>query len=109
MRAKLDPIQHYSAAVSTMQKRTKRGTSKDALVGARIRAARKNAGMSLTAVGKATGIGYQQIAKYEHGINRVGPDRSQRIAAATNHPITFFFEDIDQKTQTREEVKTVVK
>jgi len=46
--------------------------------------------MSLTDVGKITGISYQQIAKYEHGINRVGPDRLQRIAAATKHLITFF-------------------
>src|SRR5947209_19787181 len=87
----------------------KRGTPKDALVGARIRAARRNAGMSLTEVGKITGIGYQQIAKYEHGINRVGPDRLQRIAAATKHPITFFFEDIEVKTEGRPEVTTVVK
>src|SRR5436190_1731670 len=65
--------------------------------------------MSLTDVGKITGISYQQIGKYEYGINRVGPDRLQRIAAATKHLITFFFEDIEVTAEGRPEVTTVVK
>ena len=88
--------------------RIKRGTASDALVGARIRAARLNAGMSLTSLGRATEISYQQIGKYEHGVNRVGPDRLQRIANATNHPINFFFEDIGANDKRAEAVTSIV-
>lgn len=43
------------------------GSNYDIALGLRIRAARSTAGMSMDALGKAVGLAYQQIQKYEKG------------------------------------------
>ncbi len=43
----------------------------DLLVGKRIRLRRKRLGMSQTTLGNALGVSFQQIQKYEKGLNRV--------------------------------------
>ena len=35
---------------------------------------------------------FQQVQKYERGVNRIGAGRLQRIAEALEVPITFFFD-----------------
>ena len=45
------------------------------MVGARIRARRKQVGKSQDELGKACGISFQQIQKYERGVNRVSGSR----------------------------------
>ncbi|MCU1294385.1 MAG: hypothetical protein JWP08_3235 [Bryobacterales bacterium] len=47
----------------------------DVTVGSRIRAARREAGLSQDELGKAVGITFQQIQKYEHGTNRISASR----------------------------------
>ncbi|WP_143245329.1 helix-turn-helix domain-containing protein, partial [Bartonella elizabethae] len=47
----------------------------DLLVGKRIRLRRKRLGMSQTTLGNALGISFQQIQKYENGLNRVSAGR----------------------------------
>ena len=44
----------------------------------------------------AVGIKFQQIQKYETGMNRVSASRLWDIAHALDVPVTFFFEGIDQ-------------
>ncbi|WFU39074.1 helix-turn-helix transcriptional regulator [Bradyrhizobium sp. CB82] len=56
-------------------------TDSDVLVGQRIRRHRMEKGLSQTQLGKALGISFQQIQKYEKGVNRVGAIRLQQIAA----------------------------
>lgn len=65
----------------------------DKAVAAKIRTARLEAGLSQTNLGDEIGVSFQQIQKYEKGLNRIAPDRLQRIAAKTGRPITFFFTD----------------
>ncbi|MFC0810392.1 helix-turn-helix domain-containing protein [Ensifer sp. P24N7] len=50
-------------------------------------------GMSQTRLGEALGITFQQIQKYEKGINRVGASRLSRIAEVLGVSISYFFED----------------
>lgn len=52
----------------------------DVLVGQSIRAARIAAGLSQADLGKACGISFQQVHKYEKGANRVGSSRLMQIA-----------------------------
>jgi transcriptional regulator with XRE-family HTH domain len=52
----------------------------DVQVGQRIRIERTARGMSQSALGKALGITFQQVQKYEKGANRVGAGRLTRIA-----------------------------
>jgi transcriptional regulator with XRE-family HTH domain len=38
------------------------------------------------------GVTFQQVQKYEKGVNRMGAGRLQRISEALEVPITFFFD-----------------
>lgn len=53
----------------------------DVRVGSRIKMQRASLGMSQTRLGAALGITFQQVQKYEKGINRVGASRLRRRGA----------------------------
>lgn len=55
-------------------------TSSDAEIGSRIRLARKQARLSQTDLGRALGVTYQQVQKYENGTDRVAASRLLQIA-----------------------------
>jgi len=84
----------------------KKSTPIDQLVGSRIRLRRVALGMSQEMLGEHVGVTFQQVQKYEKGINRVGASRLQRISEVLNAPISFFFEGapgaIDQQIETQE-------
>jgi transcriptional regulator with XRE-family HTH domain len=60
--------------------------SVDVVVGENIRAKRLAAGISQAELGKACGVSFQQIQKYENGANRVGGSRLLQIAEALRVP-----------------------
>lgn len=60
----------------------------DVRVGQRIRAYRLNRGLSQTALGTRIGVSFQQIQKYERGINRIGIGRLKKIATVFETSIT---------------------
>lgn len=64
----------------------------DQYVGARIRMRRIMLGMSQERLGDAIGLTFQQIQKYEKGINRIGASRLQQVGNILNVPVEFFFE-----------------
>jgi transcriptional regulator with XRE-family HTH domain len=74
-----------------MPKRKKGPQPVDREVGARIRQARLVKGWSQTKLGDALGITFQQIQKYEKGINRVGAGRLQEIADHLDTTVTTLF------------------
>ena len=55
-------------------------TREDAEIGARIRFLRMQAEKSQTWLANQLGVTFQQVQKYEKGVNRVGAARLQRIA-----------------------------
>lgn len=67
----------------------------DAHVGQRIRHRRWMLGITQQQLGDAVGIKFQQIQKYETGMNRVSASRLWDIATALDVPISFFFEGLD--------------
>lgn len=67
----------------------------DIFVGARIRAQRIALGMSQTELGDMIGVRFQQVQKYESGINRVSASRLWTIADALGVDISYFFDGID--------------
>jgi transcriptional regulator with XRE-family HTH domain len=72
---------------------TPRGTTAvDIHVGQKIRARRIFLQMSQTEVADALGITFQQIRKYEKGMNRVGASRLQQISDALGVSPFYFFE-----------------
>src|SRR5215469_9829387 len=60
--------------------RTKAPDARDVDVGRRIRAQRLVCRMSQTWLANQLGVTFQQVQKYEKGVNRVGAARLQRIA-----------------------------
>ena len=64
----------------------------DVHVGSRIRLRRNMLDMSQEKLGEMLGITFQQIQKYEKGVNRVGASRLQAIASILSVPPAFFFE-----------------
>src|SRR5260370_22533921 len=48
--------------------------------------------MSETELANALGVKFQQVQKYEKGVNRVGAGRLAKIADTLGVPISFFFE-----------------
>jgi transcriptional regulator with XRE-family HTH domain len=72
--------------------RRKRSRILDAEVGQSIRLHRKNAKMTLQGLADRLGIAYQQVQKYETGVNRVGAGRLMEIAEILNIPVASFFE-----------------
>ena len=69
----------------------KRAEAWDAEVGRRIRARRLECGFSQSDLARRVGISFQQIQKYEKGVNRVSARRLQRIAGALQVPMKFFY------------------
>ena len=67
----------------------------DVHVGKRIRHRRWMVGMTQQQLGDSVGIKFQQIQKYETGMNRVSASRLWDIASALDVPINFFFEGIE--------------
>ncbi len=54
-------------------------------------------GLSQKELGSYLGVSFQQIQKYEKGLNRVSAGRLQEIANILEVPITFFYTDIATK------------
>lgn len=50
--------------------------------------------MTQTELGKAVGVSFQQIQKYENGTNRIMGSRLWAIASVLNRPISYFFEGL---------------
>ncbi|TAE80957.1 MAG: XRE family transcriptional regulator [Alphaproteobacteria bacterium] len=68
----------------------------DDYVGARLRARRIMLGLSQDMIGKKVGVSFQQVQKYERGINRIGSSRLYQFSKLLDVPISFFFEGYEQ-------------
>src|SRR3954464_14033472 len=67
----------------------------DVRVGARLRLRRNMLGLSQEKLGKAIGLTFQQVQKYERGASRIGASRLHAISRVLDVPVTFFFDDTD--------------
>lgn len=72
----------------------------DVHVGKRIRHRRWMVGMTQQQLADKVGIKFQQIQKYETGMNRVSASRLWDIAEALDVTIAFFFEGLGENSQT---------
>ena len=73
----------------------KKANPVDAHVGYRVRLRRMLIGMSQERLGELLGLTFQQVQKYERGINRIGAGRLFEVAEILGVPINFFYEGID--------------
>lgn len=79
------------AKVTDKHVRARRADLRDAEVGRRVRSRRLECRLSQTELADRIGVTFQQVQKYEKGVNRIGAGRLQRIAEALEVPISFFF------------------
>ena len=63
----------------------------DVHIAAKLRALRKKRSISQAALGAAGGVSFQQIQKYENGVNRVSASRLYKLAKALDVSILDFF------------------
>jgi transcriptional regulator with XRE-family HTH domain len=63
----------------------------DVEVGQRIRIQRLSTGLSQTTLADQLGVTFQQVQKYEKGVNRVGAGRLTKIAKVLGVPVTTLF------------------
>lgn len=68
----------------------------DVHVGNRIRLRRTLLGLSQDKLASMLGLTFQQVQKYERGMNRVGASRLWDISKVLEVPINFFYEDMDK-------------
>lgn len=72
----------------------------DYYVGRRLRSRRTMLGMSQENLGMAVGVTFQQIQKYERGLNRIGASRLYEFARILDVTVSYFFEDLANHTPT---------
>ena len=71
----------------------------DTHVGSRVKLRRMILGMSQDALGKSLGLTFQQVQKYEKGVNRIGASRLFELSDLLEVPIQYFYDgygDADQ-------------
>lgn len=66
----------------------------DRHISSRVRARRIMLGMSQEKLADALGLTFQQVQKYEKGVNRIGASRLLHIAGILDVSIEFFFEGL---------------
>ena len=65
----------------------------DIHVGGRVRFRRMLLGMSQEKLGERLGLTFQQVQKYEKGVNRIGASRLFDLSQVLQVPIQFFYEE----------------
>src|SRR2546425_6876644 len=68
----------------------------DVEVGHRIKVQRNVLGLSQTALADKLGVTFQQVQKYEKGVNRVGVGRLTKIAHVLQVPVTTLLDADDR-------------
>jgi transcriptional regulator with XRE-family HTH domain len=75
----------------------------DKSLGLRIRQARNEAKLSQDELGLALGVTFQQVQKYEKGVNRVSGVRLVQMCRTLNKPMEFFLDAPKLKPDSRGE------
>jgi transcriptional regulator with XRE-family HTH domain len=81
------------------EKGSRRPNPIDVHVGSRVRFRRMLLGMSQEKLGEKLGLTFQQIQKYEKGINRIGASRLFDLAQVLGVPVQFFYEEAPASEQ----------
>ena len=68
----------------------------DAYIGARVRMRRLMLNMSQEVLSGKLGVTFQQVQKYEKGLNRISASRLFELAQALCVPVGYFYDGIDE-------------
>ena len=70
-------------------------TSKE--IGERIKKRRRELKMSQEELAETLGVTYQQVQRYENGMNKLNVENVQTVADALNMPVSYFYEAEKEK------------
>src|ERR1700759_2384154 len=84
----------FRAAKTTGAMPKKQANPIDVQVGNRVRIRRMLIGMSQEKLGDLLGLTFQQVQKYEKGVNRIGAGRLYEISRILGVPIDFFYDGV---------------
>ncbi len=80
------------------EKNARRANMIDTHVGQRLRLRRMMLGMSQEKLGEQLGLTFQQVQKYEKGVNRVGASRLFDLAQVLSVPVQYFYDELGPET-----------
>ncbi len=66
----------------------------DRVVGQRLRWRRRELRLTQEQLGEKLGLTFQQVQKYEKGVNRISAGRLFEMASVLTVPITYFYEGV---------------
>ncbi len=69
----------------------KQPTDIDRYVGMKVRAARRELKLTQDALGQMLDITFQQVQKYERGVNRISSGKLYEIANVLKRPLEYFY------------------
>ncbi len=76
----------------------------DVHVGARVREHRVSLGKSQADLGEYLGLTFQQIQKYERGVNRISASKLWALSHFFKVPVEWFFEGLGETSQKQNDV-----
>src|SRR4029079_23112 len=85
---------------------SRRANPMDVHVGSRVRLRRMLLGMSQEKLGEHLGLTFQQVQKYEKGVNRIGASRLFDLAKVLGVPVQFFYDEAPSVAQSAGAVMT---
>ena len=68
----------------------------DLHVGSKLREIRLKRGLSQERLAEEMGITFQQVQKYEKGLNRIGASRLWDLSQVLGEPISYFYEGMNE-------------
>ena len=91
----------YQAKTKEEVVKTKgRATPIDHHVGRRVRERRTALGLSQDRLAESMGLTFQQLQKYERGLNRISASRLYELSKSLDVPVSFFFEGLENPVLT---------
>lgn len=81
---------------------SKRPGEMDQYIGGRLRLWRRTMKIDAYALAATIGITYQQLQKYEKGLNRISAARLHAISRALNVPVSYFFQETENSSAATE-------
>jgi len=88
---------HFVSNIKSTTLPKKQANPIDGQVGNRLRLRRMMIGMSQEKLGELLGLTFQQVQKYEKGVNRIGAGRLFEIARILGVPIQYFYESVTEQ------------
>jgi transcriptional regulator with XRE-family HTH domain len=80
------------------EKGSRRANPVDVHVGSRVRLRRMLLGMSQEKLGERLGLTFQQVQKYEKGVNRIGASRLFELSKVLGVSVGFFYDEAPEIT-----------